>query len=301
MLASRLLPPAYLSSPILSGVLSAVILYGIAFPVFYLILKPLPTVDPLEGTLRPRDLLGGLCVAVTLMLAGNYLSTILTSFIGVFMGDALSNPVAELTVGTPWYINLIFVGILAPIMEEIIFRRVLCRRLLPLGEGYAIVLSSAAFSLCHGNLFQSLYAFALGCLFALIYIKTGKLRHSIFYHIAINLTSGIFASWLMEKLNIEELLTVMEEIMKSGSTDMSPLIPFAMPLMILTVYDIVMYAAAFVGLVLLIRHKNRIVLSEGLLPPPKKGRVANVFLNAGTAAAIAAFTVIFLLSILPAK
>ena len=114
LLAHRFLPQSWLVSPITSGVLSALVLYGIAFPVFYLILKPLPEVEPLEASFGAKDLFGGLCAAFALMMAGNYLSQVLTSWIGAFMGNPLANPVEEATVGTPWYINLIFVGILAP-------------------------------------------------------------------------------------------------------------------------------------------------------------------------------------------
>lgn len=298
-LATAFLPESILLSPITSNVLSAFVLYGLAFPVFFYLLKPLPEVDPLEASFGTKDLFGGLCVAFALMMAGNYVSQILTSWLSVFMGSALENPVEVSTAASPWYINLIFVGILAPIMEELVFRKILCRRLLPLGEGYAIVLSSAAFGLCHGNLFQFFYAFALGLLFALIYVKTGKLRYSIFYHMVINLLGGVFSSWLSEQLRFDELIVILEELMASGSTDLSALEPFALPLTLLAVYDILMYVGAFIGLVLIFRHRRRIVLSEGLLPPPKQGRVANVFMNTGTAAALGAFAVVFLLSLLP--
>ena len=299
ILAVMLLPDSILSSPITSNVLVSIALYGLAFPVFFYLLKPLPEVDPLEGSFGAKDLFGGLCVAFTLMIAGNYVSQFLTSWLSVFMGNALENPVEVGVTSTPWYISVIFVGILAPIMEELVFRKLLCRRLLPLGEGYAIVLSAAAFGLCHGNLFQFFYAFALGLLFALIYVKTGKLRYSIFYHMVINLLSGVFSSWILEQLRLEELIVILEELMLSGSTDMSTLAPFATPLILLAVYDILMYVGAFIGIVLIFRHRRRIVLSEGLLPPPKEGRVANVFMNTGTAAALGAFAVVFLLSLLP--
>ena len=58
LLARKFLPAAWLTSPLLSNLLSALVLYGAAFPVFYWILKPLPAVDPLEGTFRARDLFG---------------------------------------------------------------------------------------------------------------------------------------------------------------------------------------------------------------------------------------------------
>lgn len=295
----RFLPASWLVSPLFLHTLSVVVRYGIAFPIFYMILKPLPAVDPLEGTFSAKSLFGGLCVTFTLMMAGNYVSQLLSMWLSMMMGNLLTNPLAEATVGAPWYVNLIFVGLLAPVVEELVFRRLLCRRLLPLGEGYAIILSAAAFGLCHANFYQLFYAFATGALFALIYVKTGKLRYSIFYHIVINVQGAVLVPWLIEKLRYEELMIVMEEMVASGSTDMSALAPFATPLILMGIYDVLVYALAIVGFVLLVRGRRRIILAEGLLPPPKQGRVANVFLNTGTAAALGVFALMFLLSVLP--
>ena len=53
-------------------------------------------------------------------------------------------------------------GILAPVTEEILFRGLVQRSLLPFGKKFAILMSSIAFGLYHGNLIQAPYAFAVG-------------------------------------------------------------------------------------------------------------------------------------------
>ena len=60
-----------------------------------------------------------------------------------------------------------------------------------------------------------------------------------------------------------------------------------------------MLAAAVAGLVLLFKAKKKrsITLEKGILPPPAKGRVANLFCNAGVALAITCFTVLIVLSL----
>ena len=289
--------PWIFSYEVASYALSFVPLYGAAVPVFYLILRGLPAIRPLATPMRTRDWFGGLCMSVAAMLVGNYVSQILISGLDVLLRRSLENPVESMTVGMPWWLNLVFVGILAPILEELVFRKLLCRHLLPLGEGYAIVLSAVIFGLAHGNFFQFLYAFAMGLIFALVYVKTGKIIYSILYHAVINILGGVFAPWLTEQLRLEELTAVLEQI--SETLDPTPILEFVFPLTLLLVYDLVMYAAAIIGIVLFFRSRKKYTLEAGLLPPPKKGRVGNIFLNAGVALALAAFAVTFILSLLP--
>lgn len=290
--------PSLYNNPFVQNLLSVIPLYLVAFPVFLIILRPLPTVEPLRTPMSSKDCFGGLCASFAVMTLGNYLSQYLILWLDLMLGRSLENPVETSTVGMPWYVNLIFVAILAPILEEIFFRKLLCRHLLPLGEGYAIVLSAAIFGLAHGNFFQFFYAFGLGCVFALIYIKTGKLIYTVLYHSAINLLGGVLAPWIIERLDVEELLTLMETIATSSTPDYTLLEPYVLPLGLLLLYDFIIYGAAIFGMVLLFRARKQYSLDAGLLPPPKKGRVGNIFLNTGVACALTAFAGLFLLSLL---
>lgn len=56
----------------------------------------------------------------------------------------------------------LYAGILAPIAEEILFRGLIQRTMLPFGKKFAIIVSSFTFGLFHGNLIQAPYAFAVG-------------------------------------------------------------------------------------------------------------------------------------------
>ena len=293
------LAPALYDNAIVQNIASLISLYLAALPVFLYILRPLPSVSPLRTPMSGKQWIGGLCASVAVMTVGSYVSQSVVLWFDLFMNRSLENPVEAATVGTAWWVNLIFVALLAPILEEILFRKLLCRYLLPLGEGYAIVLSAAIFGLAHGNFFQFFYAFGLGCVFALIYIKTGKLIYTILYHMIINLLGGVLAPWVIEKLDAETLVPLLEELMASTEPDLSLLAPYALPLAILSVYEIFMYVAAIAGAIMLFRAKKKYSLDAGLLPPPRKGRIGNVFLNTGVAAALTVFAVIFLVSLLP--
>ncbi len=290
--------PWLFENVIISSILNLLPIYLIAVPVFIKIISRLPAVEPLSSPLGAKGWWGGLCCTVTMMTLGNYLSQVIIVWFEMMMNRQQTNPVEAMTANTPWWINLIFIAILAPILEELVFRKILCRHLLPLGEGYAIILSSVIFGLCHGNLFQFFYAFGVGVILALIYVKTGKLIHTITFHFIINFFGGVFAPWLITKLDLDKLAEILEDIATTGQAAPEALMPYVQPLMLLAIYEVFMYTAMIVGAVLLFKARKKYSLDTGILPPPKEHKVANIFLNTGVAAALAAFTFVFIASLL---
>ena len=58
---------------------------------------------------------------------------------------------------------------------------------------WAIIISAIFFAIIHFNPWQGIPAFALGCLFGLVYWKTGSLKLTILMHAVNNLTSVILS------------------------------------------------------------------------------------------------------------
>lgn len=56
----------------------------------------------------------------------------------------------------------LYAGILAPVAEEILFRGLILRSLMPFGKRFAIFCSAFTFGLFHGNLVQAPFAFLVG-------------------------------------------------------------------------------------------------------------------------------------------
>lgn len=282
---------------LVSHLVSMASIYCVAFPVFNFLLKPLPKIKPFREKLPFSKLAGGFCVCLLAMLVGNYLGNMILIWVETMLGTTTENPVAEAISPSDPYIviiTVVFMVILAPILEELVFRKVLCDKLLPLGEGYAILISAAIFGLFHGNLYQFPYAFTVGLVLGLIYVKTGKLIYTVIYHSAINLLGSVIGPWILEQIDLEKLTAILE----SGTVD--PADPILQPLALLGFYEMAMMAAAVVGIVLLskARKSRAITFDKGILPPPQKGRVANIFCNVGTASAITCFTILFVLSLL---
>ncbi len=83
--------------------------------------------------------------------------------------------------------GIITVGIVVPLLEELLFRKLLIDSTSKYGFGASILLSGLIFGLFHGNFVQFFYATALGILFAYIYASTGKLRYTALLHMGYNL------------------------------------------------------------------------------------------------------------------
>ncbi len=298
--------PAWYDNVAVQSGLSIVAQYGIALPAAIAILSRLPKDTNPSEKLGAKGFFGTLCVAFTFMTVGSTVADLITGGLELLLGRQLVNPVVTVTSGTSFWINLVFMAILAPIIEELVFRKIICDRLLPLGEGYAIVLSGAIFGLVHGNLFQFFYAFLTGMLFSYVYVKTGRLRYTIVYHMIINFFGGVLLPWAIDRLApvlTEEMIERLTEVMKSGDTAAmealsAELTPYMLPVAIVSGYELIFTVLSIAGVFVLMRSLKKVKFREGLLPPDKESRIANVFCNAGVALAIAGFAVIFVVSLL---
>ncbi len=88
---------------------------------------------------------------------------------------------------TDLILAMISVFITAPICEEIIFRGLMLNRLLSqFSERTAVLLTSAIFAACHGNLAWICYAFVMGWLLAFVSVKEDNIFYSIILHMAFN-------------------------------------------------------------------------------------------------------------------
>jgi membrane protease YdiL (CAAX protease family) len=97
--------------------------------------------------------------------------------------------------------GLLYVVILGPIFEEIMFRGAILRSLQPYGENFAIVLSSLLFGIYHLALFQGVFAFFVGLILAYCTLRF-SIKWSMLLHM---LNNGISMAilWFQPNLTIE--------------------------------------------------------------------------------------------------
>lgn len=89
----------------------------------------------------------------------------------------------------------LYVGLAAPVAEELVFRGVLMRGLKPLGRNFAIVTSALMFGLFHDDVVQGLFAFGCGLLFGFVAMEY-SLVWSIVLHVFNNaVLGGVLRGW----------------------------------------------------------------------------------------------------------
>ena len=140
--------------------------------------------------------LGGLKAALLaslLVLTAGFMIDI-TGYVMPDMPEWLESALDSMTGGNVW-IDFICVSIFAPFFEEWLCRGMILRGLLNYkkddgGNGikpeWAIIISAAVFAAIHGNIWQALPAFVIGCVMGLVYYKTGSLKLTMLMHFVNN-------------------------------------------------------------------------------------------------------------------
>ena len=247
-------------------------IYLIAVPIGLLLLRKVPA-KPLEKhDLKPSRYMVTAIICIFMMYAGNILGTIITALLQLLPGLSAGNPILGYATDNALLPKVLFMVILAPVIEEYIFRKQLIDRMHIYGEKLAVITSALMFGLFHGNLSQFFYAFALGLVFGYVYLKTGKLRYSIGLHMLINLIGSVIGPFFLEKIAV---LDTMETL------DLAALEPIMPWLIGFGAYVLVLIGFAVTGLVLLCINKRRVSFTLAEMELPKGSRFKTAYVNVG--------------------
>lgn len=185
---------AFANSTLWSIVLSCVVQYVIAFPIFLLALSGTEKAQYREKQkLSVSDFLLLFFAGQALMLVGNIVGNILNQVIGNVIGNLPENNIATVISETPMWLIFLLMVIVAPIVEELMCRKLIIDRLSVYGDHMAIIFSAVAFGLLHGNLYQFFYATLLGALLGYVYTRTRDVRYTILMHMIINFLGSVVA------------------------------------------------------------------------------------------------------------
>jgi len=157
-------------------------------PMLLLFTLKTPTRKPERNRLRAGGFVALVCICYAAMIVGN--------LVGIGVNLLLSpnsvNLVGDLASASGLNAETVVAFVvLAPVFEELVFRKVLVDRVLPLGEWPAILFSGIAFGLFHGNLTQFFYAALLGMILAYVYVRTGNVLYTMGIHACINCLGGV--------------------------------------------------------------------------------------------------------------
>ena len=133
----------------------------------------------------------------------NYLIVILSSIGLSFFSSGLVNLLINKFPGysksseaiassTTSLLGIISVVVIIPIFEEVLFRGLIFNEFKKhLNVIIAIIFQGIIFAVAHGNMLQGIYAFILGVVIAIIYVKTQSIIASMLFHIMFNLFGSI--------------------------------------------------------------------------------------------------------------
>lgn len=261
-----------------SLILSGLVTYGCGMPLIVLMAQGMERQTIERHKMKWWQFVVALIMCYSLMYISNIVGNIITAVIGMFKGSTVDNDLVSYVTGSSMLVNFVLMVVVAPIVEEYVFRKVIVDRTVKYGQGIAIVTSGLMFGLFHGNLNQFAYAVGLGAFFAFIYIKTGNLKITICMHAIINFMGSIVAGLLLKMLDYDALLAVDQE-------DMDAMVNLVMENLdawvLFGVYAIFLFFVIIVGIILFIVFFKRFKVEPGTVQIPKGKAFEVLILNPG--------------------
>lgn len=234
-----------------------------------------------------------LCICFTVGTVGNLIGSLFLIVWNTVTGSGVTNQLTEVLTNTsPWQMFLC-TGLLAPVIEEFFFRKVLIDRMYRHGELAAILTSAVFFGLFHQNFSQLFYAFGLGVILAYLYCKTRSYLAVTLLHVAFNTIMGVIPALLMTP--VMEYAQALETA--SEAEMMTILAEYIGPMMLYLLYLLAVGILNIAGAILLIVNFKKISINKNnpALTPAEKRRSA--ILNPGTIAAGIILTLLMMLSL----
>ena len=137
---------------------------------------------------------GILCV----FLGGQFLSQMMLSVTELLLnlfGYSILGGLEALAVDFDDFSMFLYAGILAPVTEEILFRGLVQRSLMPFGKRFAIFCSAFTFGMFHGNLVQTPFAFLVGLILGYV-----AAEYNIFWAMLLHMINNMVVADMMNRI-----------------------------------------------------------------------------------------------------
>lgn len=230
--------------------------YIIPLPFLYLLIRKIDVCEIKKKKLSAKAFLICIAITVALMYIGNLIGLGITELISILKHTPVANPISDLLTSANIWTNLLLVSLLAPVFEELFFRKLLIDRTIKYGSKISIFISALMFGLFHGNLNQFFYAFLIGGFFATVYVKTGNVKYTMALHITANIVGSVIS--LIVEGTISTLGNSPEGIVLS------------------VIYYGILFIVIFVGLYYLMKWSGRFKDLKDNIKKPVKTSLLNV-------------------------
>lgn len=256
----------------LMWVITFVPMYLIAAPICLLMMRAVPAEAQAPTKLSGKEFWKLMLMCMPVMYGGNILGNLLS---GILSGGTAENVLLDYISGNPLFSMLVAV-LIAPVLEEYIFRKQIIDRLGKYGEKTTMFFSAVTFGLFHMNLFQFFYAFGLGLLFAYVYTRTRMLRYPVIMHMVINFMGSVIAPLLLSILDLDALTAL-----ENGQADMAVLMDILPGMLLYMAYFFVLMGSVVAGFVLLMIHRKKWLLLPASQELPEGTEKKTAYGNVG--------------------
>jgi membrane protease YdiL (CAAX protease family) len=192
---------------------NAIIVYAPSLLIYtfalreYMSFKPKGKASDWNNLLIPAFFAAIYFLSITLSIFSHAVAEI---FATIFGTGGLRDPFAAImpTAGYQWAIMFFFVGFVAPIAEEVVFRQVLLKPLRRFGDWQAIIITGLLFGVFHANFTQFLYAAMGGVFLGIVTVKANSVIPAIIIH-TVNNVFDLFVAFLSTTSETAAMLTRM--------------------------------------------------------------------------------------------
>jgi membrane protease YdiL (CAAX protease family) len=263
----ELFSPELVENGIISTLLGTLPLYVICMPLLFLIIFSRPRAVIEKKKLKFGHFMLLFFIAQALMMAGSMIGNNIMEILSTITGIDFYNKLND-TMDLPLWFSALLTVVLAPIFEELIFRKLLLDRMLPHGELAAIFVNGLLFGAFHGNFYQFFYAALLGMLLSFVYARTGKIHHCIFIHMAVNFFGGVLPTIFMNWADYDTLMTLVNEMINNpeGVEQLDAITQHVMNhlggTLCVLLFVFVQYALAALGVVFFIIRRRKFALKK---------------------------------------
>jgi len=280
--------PAFQSSGWYIWCISMVPAYCLGAPVCWLVVRTRRGAAPQGSAMSLKGFFVCLLMCFGLLYPLNLVGRAANHLVSALLGVSPSDQLQTLVSSSELYITFLFTVVLAPLMEELLFRRLLAGSLARYGQGVAVLVSGLMFGLYHGNLNQFFYAAALGMLFAYIYLNTGRVIITVLLHAGVNFLGSVVPILLGGALELYEDYGI--------TGDLGVFSGHVVEAVGMAVFSVGVLAMTAAGVALLIRRRRSFVFRPGAVTLPRGQRAGTVLLNAGMLLFLAGCAGLFVLS-----
>lgn len=175
--------------------------------VIYMVKNRMDPVDSIRFEHRNAwftilGILGGFGVC----LLGNFPAGIIDTFLKNIGLPSVDTGPQGYDPASSW-VYMLAVAVLAPVIEEFVFRGIILTRLEKYGKWFAVVGSAIIFGIAHGDIARFAFAFIAGLVFGFLYVKTRNIWVPVIVHFLNNSLAVVqqYASYFLSETESETL------------------------------------------------------------------------------------------------